>query len=270
MRRTLLIILPLLATGGCSQTDLAEEGRSARTAAATVSAHAGQAGSVMARSNGAKAVAQADGVLEYKFSYPATVGSIPQLAQQIDARAEEARSAARSAAEADRATAETDDYPFRPHYLSLEWTVVADLPEWLSLSNAIATYTGGAHGMSGVESLVWDKRNGRALDPVAMFTSPEALDQAVRARYCRALDVQRREKREGDRLGGEFEECPAVTALTVLPGSSNGRTFDRLTLYAGPYVAGPYAEGSYEIAVPVDAAVVAAVKPQYRSAFSGQ
>ncbi len=48
------------------------------------------------------------------------------------------------------------------------------------------------------------------------------------------------------------------------------RTFTRLTLYAGPYVAGPYAEGAYEVNVNMDAAVLATIKPQFREAFSAR
>ena len=47
-------------------------------------------------------------------------------------------------------------------------------------------------------------------------------------------------------------------------------SFDRLTVYAGPYVAGPYAEGAYEIDLAVDSAILAAVKPEYREAFSAR
>jgi hypothetical protein len=54
----------------------------------------------------------------------------------------------------------------------------------------------------------------------------------------------------------------------VIVGSSNGRTFDRIGVWFGPYLAGPYAEGAYELNFPVDAAVLGAVKPAYRSAFS--
>ena len=54
----------------------------------------------------------------------------------------------------------------------------------------------------------------------------------------------------------------------MLLGSSNGRTFDRIGLIAGPYVAGPYAEGTYEVTLPVDMAVLDAVKREYDGAFS--
>lgn len=280
MRATLLIILPLLATAGCSQVDASDVPQPPRNSVAGPTVPpvppappaSGTSGSstAVAQSGGAKAVARADDVLEYKLSYPAAVGRIPRLAGLIEDKAAAIEAETRAMARADAENAATGGYTFRPYYLAQEWKVVADLPGWLSLSNDWATYTGGAHGISGMESLVWDKREGRAMDGVELFTSPAALGQALGNRYCRALDQQRREKRGGERLGGEFDQCPGMESLTVLVGSSNGQSFDRLTLYAGPYVAGPYAEGAYEVNLPVDAAVLDAVKPRYRAAFGAR
>lgn len=275
MRRLLIIILPLLAMAGCSSPDLpAPSPESANVAAVSTSATAqaqGGASSASAQSvsGGAQAVARSDDLAEFKFSYPAAVGRIPALAQLIEGRAAEAEAEMRLAAQRDSVAAREGGYDFRPHSLSFEWEVIADLPRFLSLSNSLVTYTGGAHGMYGVSSLVWDRQAGRALDAAEMFTSPAALQQALGTRFCRALDQERRDRRGDDgKLGGTFDGCPSVDELTVLVGSGKGRTFDRLTLYAGPYVAGPYAEGAYEIDLPVDSAVLAAVKPEYRDAFS--
>ena len=55
---------------------------------------------------------------------------------------------------------------------------------------------------------------------------------------------------------------------TVLVGSSNGKTFNRIGVWFGPYVAGPYAEGAYELTFGVDKAILDAVKPAYKAAFS--
>jgi len=42
---------------------------------------------------------------------------------------------------------------------------------------------------------------------------------------------------------------------------------DQISFVASPYVAGPYVEGAYEIALPVTSAIIAALKPEYRSSF---
>ena len=67
-----------------------------------------------------------------------------------------------------------------------------------------------------------------------------------------------------------FDECIDPVAETVILGSSNGQSFNRIGILVPPYEAGPYAEGDYEVTVPVTSAVLAAVKPEYRSSFSAK
>lgn len=55
---------------------------------------------------------------------------------------------------------------------------------------------------------------------------------------------------------------------TIILGSSNGQQFDRIGVLIAPYQAGPYSEGDYEVTLPVTRAVLAALKPQYRSVFA--
>ena len=88
------------------------------------------------------------------------------------------------------------------------------------------------------------------------------------AALCQSLDRERSERRGGEDIGGMFENCPGLDEATILVGSSNGRTFDRVGVYFGPYVAGPYAEGAYELDFPMTQAMLDAVKPAYRAAFS--
>ena len=71
-------------------------------------------------------------------------------------------------------------------------------------------------------------------------------------------------------VGGDVELVGAFDEIEVFVGSSNRRTFNRLTLYAGPYVAGPYVEGAYEVDLNIDSAVLEAVKPEYRTAFTAR
>ena len=98
-----------------------------------------------------------------------------------------------------------------------------------------------------------------------------ALEQGLGRRLCDTLNAAR-EKRRG--MGIEesstemFDQCPGVDEASVLLGSSNGKTFDRIAVYFGPYVAGPYAEGEYELDFDVTASLIDAVKPEYAEAFS--
>ena len=125
--------------------------------------------------------------------------------------------------------------------------------------------------MTGMTSLVWDRQAVKALDAIELFRSPAALGSAIGPALCTALNAERvRRGMEPVEAGTEdvFKACPGIEQATVLIGSSNNATFDRITIYYGPYVAGPYAAGAYELDFPITAKMLEAVKPDYRKAFS--
>ena len=223
--------------------------------------------------SGARAVAEETDDFLFEYSYPAEAGRIPELATLLDVTLERRREGLAHEASEARREMRAAGFPYNKHSYTAEWKVVAELPRWLSLTADIATYTGGAHGNYTVDSLVWDDEREEALDGVDLFASPAALEEALGERFCEALDRQRAERRGEPAAEGSddvFDQCPGIDDLEVIVGSSNGRTFDRLTLYAGPYVAGPYVEGAYEVDLPIDRAVLEAVKPEYREAFSAR
>lgn len=243
------------------------------TATATATSTPAPTATATAASNGARAVSEETDDFLFEFSYPSQAGRIPELAALLDRRLERTRAELAAGAEQARRQAREDGFPYNKHSHSSEWRVVADLPGWLSLSEQVATYTGGAHGNATMRSLVWDREAGRALDAIAMFTSPAALEKALGDRFCKGLDRERA-KRRGAPVAADsqdqFDQCPRIDELEVLIGSSNKRTFNRLTLYAGPYVAGPYAEGAYEVNLDINRAILDAVKPEFRSAFTAR
>lgn len=207
-------------------------------------------------------------LFEFEYSYPA----VPEgLKSVLDKRLEEARAELEKGAREDRAEAAKVDYPYRKHSSTTTWQVVTDLPRWLSLSAEDYTYSGGAHGMTFYRGLAWDKQENRVVEPIAVFSGKPALSRAIREPFCAALDKER-EKRRGEPVnrnsGDQFDECIDPAESTLILGSSNGRTFDRIGVLVEPYAAGAYAEGSFEITLPVTQAMIAAVKPQYRDSFS--
>ena len=224
-------------------------------------------------SNGARSVVEETDDFLFEYSYPAEAGRIVELASLLDIQLQQRREElARESVEA-RRKAREDGFPYNKHSYTAEWKVVTDTPGWLSLSATIATYSGGAHGNYTVESLVWDKKAEEAMDAKRLFTSPAALEEALGDRFCEGLDREREKRREepiADDSDNQFDQCPGIEELEILVGSSNRRTFNRLTVYAGPYVGGPYAEGAYEVDLPIDAKVLAVVKPEYREAFSAR
>lgn len=206
----------------------------------------------------------------FSYKYPAAAGKIPALSALLDKREETARAQlSREAAEA-RSKARDSGFPYNKHSYQAEWKVVASTRDWLSLSQDFSTYSGGAHGNHGMDTLVWDRLGQRQVKVEDFFTSPQALYDAVETRFCAGLDKERAKRRTADFPADRddiFWQCPKMDELLVLLGSSNSQKFDRLTFYAGPYVAGPYVEGAYQVHLSVNKAVLAVVEPQYRDSF---
>jgi hypothetical protein len=219
----------------------------------------------------AREVALQTDLYSFDYVYPVQAAAIPGLAGLLDKRIEEAKARIEAEAKEARKEAKTNNYPFQPHYFDLGWSVAGDLPAWLSLQAGVQTYGGGAHPNQHFDTLLWDRKQGRALAPLELFTSVEVLDAALHTRYCNALDKERAERREvsiAEVRQDDIWECPGVADLTLVLESKGGKGFDHVVLLAAPYVAGPYVEGSYATELAVDKAVVAAVKPEYRSAFA--
>lgn len=212
-------------------------------------------------------------LFEYKYSYPGAAASIPALKALLDQRLAEGQSKLEASAKQDKAAAGTNDVPYHAYDSGTKWQVVANLPRWLSLSADAYAYTGGAHGMSNFDALLWDREQNVSRAAVDLFTSKAALNAAIVEPFCAALDKQRAKRREAPvnrKSGDEFDKCITPTEHTIILGSSNGRTFDRIGILVEPYAAGPYVEGTYDITVPVTARVLEAVKPQFRGDFSAK
>jgi hypothetical protein len=207
---------------------------------------------------------------EFSYAYPDAAGAIPGLKANLDKQLETSRADLVGSAKEGQADSKENDYPYHAYSYGEEWKVVTDVPNWLSLSSEIYTYSGGAHGMTTFDALLWDRHAETARTPIDLFTSKEALSKALRTPFCAALDKERVKRRGGpiDKSDEMFSECIDPVEQVVILGSSNGQTFDRIGLLVPPYNAGPYAEGSYEVTVPVTGAVMATLKPQYRSSFS--
>ncbi len=210
---------------------------------------------------------------DYDFTYliPAEVGRIPGLVGWFTADRDKARASLAKDAAASRKDATANDFPFRKYESTTEWKRVASTPRFLSLSAVTYDYTGGAHGSPGFRSLVWDRQSRARLDVTDVFTSELAIQQAIGAAFCDALDVQRAKRRGAPvqrGTGDGFNDCPKVSEATLILGSTNGRAIDRIGLLVGPYVAGPFAEGPYDLTLPVTTTLLRAVKPEYRDAFA--
>lgn len=266
MRTALFLISLALSSAGCSEPqEFGDKIGASDAGSPSISARM--------QSQGAEPVSREEETERYRYewSYPAAAAAIPLLANKLDAMGAQSLARLKDEANRDYESAAGGGWEPRPHSAATKWSVVADVPDYLSLSSQVATYGGGAHGNYTKTSMVWDKREGRAMNGVEMFASPVALNRALGPTLCAALNAQREARRgePADPASTEWpDNCPAITDATVLVGSSNGETFDRIGIYFGPYAAGPYAEGDYELNFPVSGAVLDAVKPEYADAFS--
>lgn len=205
------------------------------------------------------------------YNWPAEVSAIPDLAQLLAAERDDRLAEQKAEWEDQRLGCPPEAMACKRNQLEVNWQVVADTPRFLSLSSSVYAYGGGAHGNFWRTSLVWDRTAGAALEPAALFTSIEALGEAIRAPVCRMLDRERAKRRGQPVPEGSDEwpdNCPPMDDTVVFLGSAKGARFDRIGIYYAPYVAGPYAEGEFEFTLAVSPAILAAVKPEYRDAFA--
>ncbi|RVU07628.1 DUF3298/DUF4163 domain-containing protein [Novosphingobium umbonatum] len=207
----------------------------------------------------------------FDYSYPAAAEAIPALKSWLEADMAKQKADLAQSAKEGAADAKQSGFDYRPYASGMDWKVVADLPQWLSLSASVYSDTGGAHPNHGTTALLWDKAAGQQRKVVDLFTSPAAFTKVLQPAFCDALDAQRA-KRRGAKVnrnsGDEFDACLDPASVTVILGSAKKQGFDRIGFLIDPYAAGPYAEGDYEVTLPVTDKVPAAVKPQFRAAFA--
>ena len=266
------VVVPALLLAGCDLLSPSAERDTPETPVATgAQVPDGTASPVPV--GGARTVSEETDLFFFEYSYPQEAGAIPELAEWLDQLLDRRRQSLAADAAEGRERARSNGFPFNTYSSGTAWEVVADLPGWLSLSAALDSYRGGAHPNYGFDAILWDKAKERALEPVALFTSPEALDNALGDRLCDALNAER-EKRRGIPVDpaaeDDFNACIKPDETNLLLGSDGGEHFDRIGIQIAPYLAGPYAEGAYEFTFTVDEQILEIVKPEFRGAFGAE
>lgn len=229
-------------------------------------------GTVVFSDTETRMVAGAEVSRDFQYSWPAEVAAVPALVRRFTAERAEALAEQKDDFREGLTYADAEGCFGCNRSLDKTWSVAAETPRFLVLSASLYLYSGGAHGNTNFDALVWDRKANRAFEPARMFAGEAALQAALGEPWCAALKAERAE-----RLGEEASAimdaddifpCPPIADLVVLPASSDGQHFDRIELIAAPYVAGSYAEGVYEATLPVTPAVLAAVRPRYKAAFA--
>lgn len=210
--------------------------------------------------------------VEFNYAWSAEASAIPALVRRLRGDLETAWAAASTSAQADRAAALAANRPFKGHQFSRRWTTAGQSSRLLSLEGQTLIFTGGAPPSHGVEALLWNRPARAEIKAERLFNTADKLNKLVRVPFCVTLEGERAKRRGAQvRPGDAFSACPQLRELAIVPADSNAnRRFDRFRLVAPHGVAGAYAEGRYDIAVAVTAAMRAALKPAYRSSFEVQ
>lgn len=264
--RSLSLVAMLLAMA-CNKADPTASGPQStaetKTSAPLTTSPAGLAKAVT--------VSSRSDALDFSYSWPAQAAAIPALNRRFRADMEKTRAEALRNARGDMASARQDRRPFHSHEFSRSWTAAGDSGQLLSLESKTSFFTGGAHPNSGVDSLLWDRQANREIGVADMFDPPTRFAELVSFAYCQALDAERLKRREGAKLDGEFDQCPNLSDLALVPTDADAdHRFESIRFIASPYVAGPYVEGEYDVPLPVTSPLIAAMKPEYRASFEAQ
>jgi hypothetical protein len=209
--------------------------------------------------------------LEFTYEWSSEAAAVPALNRRLQAEAAKAYREALANANQDQLLAKQQKRDYNPEFYSMSWTTAGQSPRLLSLQNELGTFIGGAHPNSNNGALLWDRRLNQQVSVDALFLQRQAFNALTRVRYCALLNAERKKRRQGEMLGGDFDQCPKYSELAITPSDKDkDGLFDTIAFVASPYVAGPYVEGEYEIGVPVTRQLIAGMKPAYRVSFAAQ
>lgn len=168
------------------------------------------------------------------------------------------------------------DY-FRPYGLRIDWNVIAESGNVMSLEGFVFTMTAGAHGNYFTDARLYDSVTGAPMRLSTFFGEPQA---AVREHINRVWEgiAEQKVLKSGQAAGFRgylAEAAELVSADMVLAGevsfvpSTKPGKFGGYTLHFAPYDLGSYAEGSYHITVP-QLAFRSRLKQEYLPLFGGE
>lgn len=221
----------------------------------------------------AREIREQSALLDFHYAWPSEAAAIPALDRRFEADAAGQRADAIELAEQDRA-ARPAGAPFHGHYFTKTWETFGNGRRLLSLAAEIGVFTGGAHGNTAFEALIWDRAADAPVPFERLFTDDEALLALAGPAYCAGLDRQRAKKREETLpLAGPdwMVDCPPLAEQVIAPiDLDRDRRLDALWVLVAPYNAGPYAEGSYEVEVPVTPAMLALVRHEFAGDFEAR
>jgi len=207
--------------------------------------------------------------LQYGWRVPPEVGIEPALFHMMHAKAEAGLVAGLGQANADAAAAKKAGDPVHQYTDLRYWDVAADTTRLLALIGQVYGYTGGAHGNSGFDTVIWDRKSQAVIGLPSLFSDRVKARAILEPLVCAALAKEQAARRGGVKAAPEFEKCPPLEQASVVPFGGMAPVAHSVRVIYAPYVAGPYVEGSYEITLPWPAAIKPLVKPEFREALFG-
>jgi hypothetical protein len=205
----------------------------------------------------------------FKYSWSAEAAAVPELEALFRKDMGKLKAELIESARDDRKARAESGSEYHPHSAQRSHETAGQSERLLSLESTFWGFTGGAHGMGTTGSLLWDRALARQIQVSDLLRPGTSWTGAIRQPFCVLLDRER-EKRRGEpvRRDEMFGECPKYGDVTVLlRDSDDNHRFDRIDVTADQYVAGPYAEGPYEVSLPITAAMIERLKPEYRLSF---
>lgn len=201
----------------------------------------------------------------FTFDIPALPESVPLLRGQL----ESLRDRARADYDTGRAElAELRSAAADAYLHDQRWTVTGRTDALIGLASETYSYTGGAHGNTAYDALVWDVASDRPIGVLGLFSNRYLGLSIIDQPFCAALRDQQVE-RMGEIADDDFwADCPTLDQVAVAPMGGDGAPFTAFRVRVPPYIAGPYAVGTFEVDVPVSAAMLDALRPEYRGSFA--
>lgn len=222
------------------------------------------AGQPQERPPGTEAVEEARPGFEFSYSWPIEAAAIPALDALLREEATRLRTESRASAEEMRRELGGDGGERPPYMFDKQWRTDANLDELVALSAAVYSYSGGAHGNSFYDALIWDRSARERIAFEDLFSDPEAAIAALTPAFCAALQAERAQRREGEE---GRDDCPAIGDHPVALITGPSGRIETFRVLIEPYAAGSYAEGTYEIDVPVSDPVLRLVRARFGTAF---
>lgn len=236
--------------------------------AATVSAAAATPSPATVDDFGGARFRRQAGAHDFVHNYDPQIAGIPGLFDHIEAlRSKAYRQWQEDVAEINALHAEGVDYG--DINTNIGWAVKGRAGNLVNAVSTTSMATGGAHGLFGIQSILWDSGRKQVLSsPLVLFS--DRLE-SVKAQYYEALDAER------ERLSSGAWEAPTGVAdlhrppYSKLQFSFSGRysnKFDTIHIIANPEVAETFSVGIIGVNIPITQAILKTIKPEFRASFA--